>query len=70
MAENRTGEQGIKKDQHGSRDVRREVEEETRSGAVKPTIGQPNRDRSRGDWDRTGNHHDEDPNRAPVDEGE
>ena len=43
----------IKKDQHSARDDRREVEEETRSGGTKPGIKNPNRDRARGDWDRS-----------------
>ena len=43
----------IKKDQHTARDDRREVEEEIRSGGTKPGIKNPNRDRARGDWDRS-----------------
>jgi hypothetical protein len=43
----------IKKDQHSSRDDRQEVEEEIRSSGTKPGIKNPNRDRARGDWDRS-----------------
>ena len=43
----------IKKDQNTSRDDRREVEEEIRSSGTKPAIKNPNRDRARGDWDRS-----------------
>ena len=60
----------IKKDQSGTREIRRDVEQEIRSGATKPRIHQPNRDRARGDWDRTGDHHDEDTSRAPAEEDE
>ena len=49
----------MRKDQHGVREVRQEIGEEIRSGATKPRQEHPNRDRTRGDWDRTGNHHDE-----------
>jgi hypothetical protein len=44
----------VKKDQHGVRDALQEVEEETPEGAVKPKVEQVNRDRARGDWDRSG----------------
>jgi hypothetical protein len=43
----------LKKDQNTSRDDRREVEEEIRSSGTKPAIKNPNRDRARGDWDRS-----------------
>ena len=43
----------IKKDQHSSRDDRQEVEEAIRSSGTKPGIKNPNRDRARGDWDRS-----------------
>jgi hypothetical protein len=43
----------IKKDQHTSRDDRREVEETIRSSGTKPGFKNPNRDRARGDWDRS-----------------
>ena len=50
----------IKRDQHGVRDAQDEVLEEMPEGAVKPRVENPNRDRARGDWDRSGIHHDED----------
>jgi hypothetical protein len=49
----------LKKDQRLTRDVRQDIAEETRSGATKPLHRQPNRDHARGDWDRSGVHHDE-----------
>jgi hypothetical protein len=51
----------IKRDQRGPRDVREEVNEEVEPGGVKPQVRNPNRDPARGDWDRTGDHHDEEP---------
>jgi len=50
----------IKRDQKGPREAREETDEAIRSGAVKPQQKNPNRDQARGDWDRTGDHHDED----------
>jgi hypothetical protein len=50
----------FKKDQSFAREVRDEVNEQVRDGSdAKPLIKNPNRDQARGDWDRTGNHHDE-----------
>jgi hypothetical protein len=50
----------FKKDQSFAREVRDEVNEQVRDGSdTKPLIKNPNRDQARGDWDRTGNHHDE-----------
>jgi hypothetical protein len=43
----------LKKDQRTPRDDRQEVEEEIRSSGTKPGIKNPNRDRARGDWDRS-----------------
>jgi hypothetical protein len=43
----------LKRDQRTPRDDRQEIEEETRSGGTKPGIKNPNRDRARGDWDRS-----------------
>jgi hypothetical protein len=60
MAEIRREDKSLKSDQRGPRDTIDEVNEEVGERAVKPRIGNPNRDRSRGDWDRTGDHHDED----------
>ena len=60
MAEPRRGnDKLLKKDQQLTREVRDEIGEEIRSGGTKPLQRQPNRDRARGDWDRTGDHHDE-----------
>jgi len=59
MAEVRKEEKQFKKDQQGARDVLEEVAEEIRDGRdSKPIVKNPNRDRARGDWDRTGDHHD------------
>jgi hypothetical protein len=60
----------VRKDQVGPREVRQEVLEEIRSGAVQPMIRQPNRDPARGDWDRTGDHQDVGPSRSPRNEDE
>jgi hypothetical protein len=60
MANMRNDDKLIKKDQHGPREVREEVAEEIRDGSpTQPIVRNPNRDRERGDWDRTGDHHDE-----------
>jgi hypothetical protein len=49
----------VRKDQAGPRETREEVLEEIRDGAPQPRVEHPNRDRARGDRDRTGDHHDE-----------
>jgi hypothetical protein len=60
MADVRKQDKQIKKDPSVGRDVRTEVEEQVRDGSdSQPLIKKPNRDRARGDWDRTGDHHDE-----------
>jgi len=58
MAGVRKEEKQIKKDQRGARDVREEVAEQLRDRDSQPIVKNPNRDRARGDWDRTGDHHD------------
>jgi len=50
----------IKRDQQGVRDAQDEVLEEVPERPVKPRVENPNRDRARGDWDRSGVHYDED----------
>jgi hypothetical protein len=60
MADVRKLQKQLKKDQSVAREVRSEVEERTRDGAdSQPLIKNPNRDQARGDWDRSGVHHDE-----------
>jgi hypothetical protein len=59
MAEPRRTDKILKKDQRGVREAREELAEEIQSGGTKPRQEHPNRDRARGDWDRTGDHHDE-----------
>jgi len=60
MADARRDDKQLRKDQHGSREVRQEVAEQIREGRdSQPLIKNPNRDRARGDWDRTGLHRDE-----------
>jgi hypothetical protein len=49
----------LRKDQHGTRDAHEELQEQIRSSGTKPLEPNINRDRARGDWDRTGNHQDE-----------
>jgi hypothetical protein len=60
MADVRKQDKQLKKDRSVSREVRDEVADQVRDGAdSQPRIRNPNRDRARGDWDRTGDHHDE-----------
>jgi len=66
----RAEEKRIKKDQAGPREVRQEVLEEIRSSDSQPIIRQPNRDRARGDWDRTGDHTDAGASRSPLNDDE
>jgi hypothetical protein len=69
MAQNTRGdEKQLRRDQQVRREVQQEVGEEIRSSDTKPLIRQPNRDQARGDWDRTGNHHDVGTSRAPDDD--
>ena len=69
MAQNRRGdEKQLRKDQQVRREVRQEVGEEIRSIDSQPFIRQPNRDQSRGDWDRSGDHRNVDTSRAPEDD--
>jgi len=68
MANQGDDEKRIKKDQAGPREVRQEVLEEIRSSDAPPVIRQPNRDRARGDWDRTGDHQDIGASRSPLNE--
>jgi hypothetical protein len=64
MAEVRRQDKQLKKDQSGSREAREEMNEEIRSTGTKPRMEHPNRDRARGDWDRTSQHQDEGSSRA------
>ncbi len=60
MAETRKEQKQLRKDQRGTRDIREEVGERNRHGAdAQPIIRDPYRDRTRGDWHRTGRHRDE-----------
>jgi hypothetical protein len=59
MADKRRSTKLLKKDSAGPREVRDEIVEEITSSATQPRQKNPNRDRARGDWDRTGLHHDE-----------
>ena len=56
----RNQEKLLKKDRSGVRETREEIAEEIRSSDVQPALKNPNRDRARGDWDRSGDHHVED----------
>lgn len=58
----------MKRDQSSTREVREELSEEIRSGGSQPLPRQPNRDRARGDRDRTGLRRDEGMSRADIDE--
>jgi len=68
MAGTRKSSKPVRKDQSGTREVRRDVEQEIRPAGNKPLIRQPNRDHARGDRDRTGDHRDGGASRAPEDE--
>jgi len=57
MTDPRRNDKFTKKDQRGPRDTREAIEEEIGSGPTKPRQENPNRDRARGDWDRSGDHH-------------
>ena len=59
MADKRRSDKLLKKDSAGPREVREEIGEEIKPSATQPRQKNPNRDRVRGDWDRTGLHHDE-----------
>lgn len=63
MSEPRRSDKYRKKQPSIVRETLEEIGEEIRPGATKPRQENPNRDRARGDWDRTGAHHDEDLNR-------
>jgi hypothetical protein len=63
-------EKRIRKDQAGAREARQELSEEIRSGGSQPLMRQPNRDRARGDWDRTGDHQDAGTSRSPAENDE
>jgi hypothetical protein len=61
MAAVRKQSKELKKDQSVRRELRNELDDQVRDGAnPRPLIKNPNRDQARGDWDRTGHHHDED----------
>lgn len=56
----RNEEKQLKKEPRNVRETREEVLEEIRSSDVQPLVKNPNRDRARGDWDRSGKHQPED----------
>ena len=64
MPDPRRNDKPARKDQHSTREVRDEIQQEIRSSAIKPRHENPNRDRARGDWDRTGLRRDEGMSRA------
>ena len=64
MADVRRNETSTRRDQQSSRDIRDEINEEIQSRSVQPRQAHPNRDRTRGDWDRTGNHRDQGTSRS------
>jgi hypothetical protein len=63
MAEARREDKQLKKDQSGSREAREELNKEIRPSGTKPRMEHSNRDRARGDWDRTSLRRDEDSGR-------
>jgi hypothetical protein len=64
MAEPRRTDKALKRDVTTIRDVREEIAEEITPSGAQPRQKHPNRDRARGDWDRTGDHFDEGTSRA------
>jgi hypothetical protein len=60
VSEAHKDDKAIKRDQVGPRAAQDELLEEIEPGATRPRVEDFNRDRTRGDWDRTGDHHDED----------
>ena len=64
MAQPRRTDKALRKDSSSVREAREELNEEINSSGTKPRQEHPNRDRARGDWDRTGKHHDEGASRA------
>jgi len=60
MSERRRGDsKDIKKDQQVRREVLGEIGSEITQGHTSAQYRNPNRDQSRGDWDRSGRHGDE-----------
>ena len=64
MTQPRRTDKALKKDPRSVRDAREEVSEEINPSGTKPLQPHQNRDRARGDRDRTGDHHDEGTSRA------
>jgi hypothetical protein len=64
MADARRNEKPAKKDQRSPREISQEINEEIQSGTIKPKQEHPNRNRARGDWDRTGDHYDQGTSRS------
>jgi hypothetical protein len=64
MTQPRRKDKILKKDSSSVRETREELSEEINSSGTKPRHEHPNRDRARGDWDRTGAHHDQGTSRA------
>ncbi len=54
----------LRKDQRVSREAREELNEETRSTGTKPRMEHANRDRARGDCDRSNQRRDENSSRS------
>jgi len=67
MAEVRREDKLLRKDQSVSREAREELNEETRSTGTKPRLEHANRDRARGDWDRSNHRGDENASRSEED---
>jgi hypothetical protein len=59
VSEAHRGDKVVKRDQVGPRAAQEELLESIEPSATRPQVKNPNRDRARGDWDRTGDHHDE-----------
>jgi hypothetical protein len=73
MSERRRGDsKDIKKDQQVRREVLGEIGSEITQGHTSAQYRNPNRDQSRGDWDRSGRHGDENNSRddTATSEGE
>lgn len=60
----------MKKDRQGAEQLRREIDEQSGPGTARAQQRDHNRDAARGDWDRTGRHHDEGTGRDEIEQPE
>jgi len=71
MADRRRGQsKQLKKDQMVRRETLEEIGSEINQDKTEPAYRNPNRDQSRGDWDRTGRRTDEERSRDSARDGD